>query len=207
MPDAQGGFDFDADDDLDPDETRERNPENQKRIEDALHAKEKEAAKFRKQAESAQEELALLKEKDRGRALGDAAKQLGLKEKHLGFYPGDAPTDAEALRTWAVDNEFISGEQMAKEDPDEGEGKVRDDSGFDPGGLGGHDGEVIGKRLTTDDAFQLYMSGPDGPAKFLKAARAGKVEGIDPNRISPTSLTTIDVDYGDEYFYEPRVDQ
>src|SRR5712691_2046884 len=84
------------------------NPDNNKRLSDALHRKEKEADALAKKLEKLEADMTKVAEERRGSLIAAAAKQLGIKDKHVSFYTGEP--DVEALKQWAVDNEFIEAE-------------------------------------------------------------------------------------------------
>ena len=155
------------------------NADNDKRVSDALHRKEKEADKLRKQVESLTAQVEKDAAERRSSSLVSAAKQLGIKDKHIGFYPSDASPEAEAVKQWAIDNEFIapgSGEKTTEEKQE----------GFDSGGFGGNEDSGPAGVISSEEAFAIYQKDPQ---KALKLLKDGKVE------------LDVDFDYGGAYRY------
>lgn len=170
------------------------NPDNDKRLSTQLHKKEKETETLKKQLEKLEADMKVVVEEKRAGAISEAAKALGIKDKHIGFYTGEP--EADAIKQWAIDNEFIEADDLDKSDE-----KSR---GFVPGGLGAPDGELGGRtgKVSLEDAFKIYLESPE---RFVKLAAAGKVENIDPSRTGANEhMADVDIDFGEQYFSVPR---
>jgi hypothetical protein len=185
------------DDDEDDDDVTS-NPENDKRLSAQLHKKEKEADALAKKLEKLEADMKVVVEEKRTSVVSAAAKELGIKDKHIGFYTGEP--DVEAIRSWAVDNEFIEAKGEEQESAGEDKGQS-----FAPGGFGSADGDDVAGRtgkITLEEAVKIYQENPE---RYVKLAAAGRVEHIDPSRTGVgQSMADVDMDFDEQYFSVPR---
>jgi len=166
---------------------RGSNPENDRRLSQTLHREQKAREAAEKRLAALEAELEKRNAEKRAEAIAAAARELGIKEKHIGFYSGEP--DLEAIKQWAVDNEFIPAEGERTSDE-----KAR---GFVPGGFDSSpEGRPTGE-YTADEVLAMYFEGDK--ARALKLLQTGKVRGISAEGELNRNHPDYDIDYGGKY--------
>lgn len=115
------------------------------------------------EAEQLQARLAEYEAKERTSSVTAAFQALGLNPKHAAFYPKDQESDPEAIKAWAVDNDFLTPEE------DETPAPPAATPGFTPTVIAGSvppgskvlNNDEFGELLKTNpnEAFRLYQAG------------------------------------------------
>lgn len=164
MPDP---FDLDDDDEADQESGKERTP-------NALAAAQRKLSKAEKELEELRAYKAEQDSRNRSNSVEEALKGLGVPERRAKYYPADADVTADAVRAWAVEEEFISlGENEA----------APAQSGFTPTVV--PEGQSLGGRVWS--AAEWRDLARTNPAEAQRLHAEGRVnlaalrEGIGPD--------------------------
>lgn len=109
-------------DDLLQDDEEDTQPEPRSKDNAAFAQMRKEKKQLEKEVEELRAFRVEAEKAQRGATLSEVATQIGLNPKHAKFYPTDAETTAEALKAWAVAEDFIQVEEGEQEAPAPREG-------------------------------------------------------------------------------------
>jgi len=150
---------------LDDDEDEESTTENKSASAFAQMRKELKASK------KELEELRVFKVEQekvqRVTSVAEAFKGVGLNPKHAKFYPADSEPTPEAIKEWALAEDFIKAEEGEAEAPPPPE-----EAGFTPTVVSG--GATPGAKVYTAEEFDQLML--TDPTKAMQVYKAGRVQ-------------------------------
>ena len=154
------------DDDEAPSENAPKQPSNSEWA--RLRKELKEAKAAAKEAEELRAFKAEREKADREATVKTAFQELGLNPKHAKFYSGEGDVTPDAVRAWAVAEDFLQVEEgEAAEEPAPA-------AGFTPTVIS--EAKTVGSKVFSFDEF-LELSKTD-PGRANELWRAGRVEKI-----------------------------
>jgi len=158
----------DIDELLDDDED-ETEPEQKPRDNAAFAKMRKDLKAAEKRASEAEAKATELESRSRHQEVAGALAALGLKQKWAKFFPADTEVTPEAIRSWAVSEEFLAAEGNEEPAPEE-------TKGFTPTVIS--DGITPAARQFTRQEFEAGMR--ENPVKWQALAETGRVKWNNP---------------------------
>jgi hypothetical protein len=165
---------------LDGDEDTPEPAANKPKTDNQLQAAQRKLNKAEQELEELRAWRAEREGKDRTESIGTVFKELNLNPKHAKFYPPDAEVTEDAVRAWAVTEEFLNVEEGGEPASDRG--------GFTPTVI--NESQALGsKQYSVQEWREIAMRNPAEGQQLLQRGRVLGVQITDDGRVEMTSLT------------------